>query len=131
MANSTVPARVSHSRDRYPLRWLVRSSLRCPYGAPQIASASADISASANVCTIARSRSGLADSSCSRSSPAGSRLLGAVIALVSFDLDLAVSKDLRDDRLLPHDTPTTGPSYTPSVVAAGRAAGTNHAYRQN
>jgi len=81
--------------------------VRCPYGAPQIASASADISASANVFTIARSRSGLADSSCSHRKPAGSTLLGAVIALVSFDLDLAVSKDLRDDRLLLHDTPST------------------------
>jgi len=37
------------------LRWSVCSSLRCQYGAPQIASASADINASANVFTIARS----------------------------------------------------------------------------
>jgi len=36
--------------------------------------------------------------------------LGAVIALVSFDHDLAVSKDLRDDRLLLHDTPSTRPA---------------------
>src|SRR5207249_4886128 len=35
-----------------------RSSLTCPYAAPQVASASALISASANVLTIARSRSG-------------------------------------------------------------------------
>src|SRR5919202_1104264 len=102
-----VPARVSHSRGRYPLRWLVRSSRRCPYCAPQIASASADISASANVFTIARNRSGDADSSCSRRKPAGSTLLGAVIALVSFGCDLAVSKDLCDDRLLLHATPLT------------------------
>ncbi|SRR6266536_1210779 len=34
-------------------------------------------------------------------------LLGAVIALVTFDHDLAVSKDLRDDRLSLHDTPFT------------------------
>ena len=105
-----MPARVSHSRGRYPLREFTRSSLRCPYGAPQIASASALISASANVFTIARSRSGLADSTCSRRKPAGSTLFGAVIALVSFDLDLAVSKDLRDDRLLLHDTPSTRPA---------------------
>jgi hypothetical protein len=64
---------------------LVRSSLRTPYGAPQIASASALISASANVFTIARSRSGLAVSTCSRRKSAGSTPLGAVIALVSFD----------------------------------------------
>jgi len=56
------------------------------------------------VFTIARSRSGLADSIYSRHSPAGSTLLGAVIALISFDLDLAVSMDLCDDRLLSHDT---------------------------
>ncbi len=80
IASSIVPARVSHSRARYPLREFTRSSLRCPYGAPQTASASADISASANVFTIARNRSGLADSSCSRSTPTGSTLLGAVIA---------------------------------------------------
>jgi hypothetical protein len=35
--------------------------------------------------------------------------LGAVIALVSFDLDLAVSKDLCDDRLLSHDTLVSEP----------------------
>src|SRR3954468_24576966 len=51
--------------------------------------------------------SGLADSSCSRNKPAGSTLLGAVIALVSFDSDLAVSKDLRGGRLPLHDTPAT------------------------
>src|SRR5919205_1014791 len=105
-----VPARVSHSRGRYPLRWLVRSSLRCPYGAPQIASASADISASANVFTIARSRSGLADSSCSRRKPAGSTLLGAVIASFSLIMTWSSEKDLRGDRLLSHDPPLTRPA---------------------
>jgi hypothetical protein len=45
-----------------------------------------------NVFTIARNRSGLADSSYSRNKPAGSTLVGTVIALVSVDCDLAVSK---------------------------------------
>jgi hypothetical protein len=45
---------------------LTRSGERSPYGAPQSASASAPISASAKSCTIARNRSGLACSSCLR-----------------------------------------------------------------
>jgi hypothetical protein len=44
------------------------------------------------------------------------------MALVSFDLDLAVSKDLRDDRLHLHDTPSPGTSYTTPVDAT--SAGT-------
>jgi hypothetical protein len=47
MATSIVPARVSKSRPRYPLRELIRSAERAPYGA-QIASASADINACTN-----------------------------------------------------------------------------------
>jgi hypothetical protein len=39
--------------------------------------------------------------------------------LVSFGCDLAVSKDLHDDRLLLHDTPLNGPPYTTSMDAAG------------
>lgn len=39
IASSTVPARVSHCRERYPLRRLTRSSLTCPYPALHIASA--------------------------------------------------------------------------------------------
>src|SRR5205823_6672817 len=96
----------------------MRSSLRCPYGAPQIASASADISASANVFTIACNRSGDAASNCSRRKPAGSTLLGAVIALVSFDHDLAVSKDLAMTVLYFTTRRLPGLSYTTSVDAA-------------
>ena len=44
-----LPARVSHSRRRYPLRVLVRSSLRAPNSAPHTASASAPINACTNV----------------------------------------------------------------------------------
>jgi hypothetical protein len=61
-----------------------------PYGAPQTASASADINASANVFTISRNRSGLAESSCSRKKLAGLTLLGAVIAFGLLDHDLVV-----------------------------------------
>ena len=58
----------------------VRSWLRSPYPAPQTASASAPISASAKVCTIERSRSGLAWASCSSSQPETSILGPAAIA---------------------------------------------------
>jgi hypothetical protein len=50
-------SRVSHSRCRYLLRVFTRSSLRSPYSAPHIASASALISACANERTMPRSRS--------------------------------------------------------------------------
>jgi hypothetical protein len=62
------------------LRVFIRSSLRTPNGAPQTASASALISASANVVTIARSRSGLAWASCSSNQPDTSILGVAAIA---------------------------------------------------
>src|SRR5580704_17463841 len=51
-----------------------------PYGAPQIASASADISVFTNVVSIERSRSKDADASWSCRKRAGSMLLGAAIA---------------------------------------------------
>ena len=80
IATSMVPARVSHSRRRYPLRVLVRSSLRAPYSAPHTASASAPINACTNVPIICRSRSGDACPSCSDNQPDRSILGGAVIA---------------------------------------------------
>lgn len=64
---SMLPTRVSQRRVRYPFRRLIRSGDTTPYGAPHTSSASADISVSAKVCTISRSRSGSADSSCVRS----------------------------------------------------------------
>src|SRR3954468_9625604 len=63
---------------------LVRSAERAPYSAPQTASASADMRVLVNVVSICRSRSGLAWASCSCRKWAGSILLGAVIALVSW-----------------------------------------------
>jgi len=78
--------------------------------APHSASASALISASANVFTIARNRSGSPSPPAHAGTRQGSTFLDAVIALVSFDHDLVVSKDLRDDRLLLHDTPSTRPA---------------------
>src|ERR1700730_4645295 len=44
MRSSTVPARVSQSRSREPLRWLRRSALRSPCPAPHRASLSNSIS---------------------------------------------------------------------------------------
>src|SRR5437763_16306183 len=43
MRSSTLPARVSQSRSRYPLRWLRRSALRSPCPAPHRASLSNSI----------------------------------------------------------------------------------------
>src|SRR5437763_13741872 len=43
MRSSTLPARVSQSRSRYPLRWLRRSALRSPCPAPHSASLSNSI----------------------------------------------------------------------------------------
>jgi hypothetical protein len=82
MASSIVPTRVSQARSRYPFRFVVRSSLRSPYGAPQIASASAPINASANVFTMLRSKSGLASSSCSSNQPDRS-ILGPTAIVVT------------------------------------------------
>src|SRR4029077_16657716 len=59
-------------------RTFTRPGPGMPYGAPQTASASADISASMNVAGIERSRSGDADDSWSCRKRAGSILLGAV-----------------------------------------------------
>ncbi|WP_372463260.1 hypothetical protein [Actinospica acidithermotolerans] len=65
---------------------MVRSGLTCPYPAPQAASASADINASANDFTINRNMSGSAAASCrSNSSPAGT-LDRTVTACSSFKI---------------------------------------------
>jgi hypothetical protein len=64
----------------------VLSSLTCPYSALQRASASADMRASANVLTIARSRSGLAAARLSSERACRGRLSGAVIVLISLGL---------------------------------------------
>jgi hypothetical protein len=60
------------------LRTLTRSGEGIPYRAPQIASASADISVLTNVVSIERSKSGDADASWSCRKLTGSILLGAV-----------------------------------------------------
>src|SRR6195952_3560190 len=54
MRNATVPARVSQSRSRYPLRWLRRSALRSPGAALQMPSVSNCISRSAAKPIISR-----------------------------------------------------------------------------
>ena len=76
-----LPTRVSHRRTRYPFRRFTRSTLRCPYGAPHSASASAPINVSANVCTISRSRSASASSSCLRSH-ANTSILSVITAFL-------------------------------------------------
>jgi hypothetical protein len=66
------------------LRTFTRSGDAWPYGAPQIASASADMSASMNVDSNERNRSGDADARRSCRKRTGSILLGAVIAWLPF-----------------------------------------------
>jgi hypothetical protein len=63
------------------LRTFTRSGPGIPYGAPHIASASADISVLMKAVSIERSRSGDADASWSCRKRAGSILLGAVTAM--------------------------------------------------
>ena len=65
IASSIVPARVSHSRRRYPLREFTRSGVTSPYPALQRTSTSASIIRWANSRIISRSTSGLADASVS------------------------------------------------------------------
>src|SRR5271155_3047915 len=57
MRSSTVPARVSQTRSRYPLRWLRRSGRRSPCAAPVTPSTSSSISRCAAKPTISRSNS--------------------------------------------------------------------------
>src|SRR5829696_7725291 len=57
MARSIRPARVSQARSRKPLRWLSRSGLRAPTGAPVRVSTSSAIRRSAAKASIARTRS--------------------------------------------------------------------------
>src|SRR5450631_4040765 len=112
-----VPARESHSRGRYPLRELTRSSVRAPYGAPHSASASALIRASMNLLSMERNKSGSARSRCSDKNRAGSILWFAVIALISFRLTLSCL--LKDQAVAAsrHDATLKNgaPSYTTSV----------------
>ena len=109
-----LPARVSHRRSRYPLRRFTRSSLTCPYAAPHAASASAPISASANACTIARSRSGLA---CTKFPPTrrarSTPVTSAVVHSVSLEEFASRSKDQDGGR----------PSYgnTPQQIKISRS----------
>src|SRR3954454_4536184 len=99
---------------------LVRSAERAPYSAPQTASASADISVLMNVVSICRSRSGLAWASCSDRKWAGSILLSAVIALVSWIAVRGVPEDHAVAALTSGPHPERGPSYT-TLADATRA----------
>ena len=75
---------MSKSRCRYPFLVFTRSGSDIPYGAPQIASASAPIKASMNVDNNPRSRSGDALDNCSCNIATGSILGLAAIARVPF-----------------------------------------------
>ena len=57
MCRSIVPTRVSHARDRYPLRWVTRSGLRSPYSAPILPDTSASMIPSTNTLSASRRKS--------------------------------------------------------------------------
>ena len=57
ISSSIVPARVSHSRLRWPLRYPVRSGVRSWRSAPSLAATSSSMSASAIVFTALRRKS--------------------------------------------------------------------------
>ena len=52
-----VPTRVSHARDRYPLRWVTRSGLRSPYPAPVLDDTSASMISSTSTLSASRRKS--------------------------------------------------------------------------
>src|SRR6266508_1108131 len=82
-SRSIVPALVSNSRGRYPLRRFTRSELLSPYGAPHTASASADMRAWMNVRSISRTRSTSASSRCLPSHTSGSTVGSTTVFLLS------------------------------------------------
>ena len=57
MCSSIVPTRVSHARDRYPLRWVTRSALRSPYSAPVLDDTSASMIPSTSTLSASRRKS--------------------------------------------------------------------------
>jgi len=101
-----LPARVSHSRRRYPFRLLVRWSDTSPYPAPHSCSTSASIICCAILRTIVRSRSGLADARVSSNiSPSTGTMSPTAISFLSF----VVLVDLKDHEMAVSrhgDTPT-------------------------
>src|SRR5689334_5324246 len=116
MASSIVPARVSHSRRRYPLREFTRSGLTSPYPAPHRISTSASIIRWANSRTISRSTSGLADASvCSNESP-GTGTMSPAATLLSFVASETTSKDREVAASHHGDTPYSGNSVTLAPV---------------
>src|SRR6195952_1437675 len=115
MRSSTVPARVSQSRSRYPLRWLRRSALRSPGAALQRPSVSSCISRSAAKPIISRRN----DASEPFSKSARRAILSSVIGVVlGFRLFL-------DNSTLPRiiAMATDWPAYArlSAVAAAGQS----------
>ena len=84
IASSIVPARVSHSRRRYPLREFTRSALTSPYPALHATSTSASIIRWANSRIIARSTSGLADARVSSNCAPGTGTMSPAAISLSF-----------------------------------------------
>ena len=85
IASSTVPARVSHSRRRYPdRREFTRSVVTSPYPALQRTSTSASIIRWANSRIISRSTSGLADARVSSNCAPGTGTMTTPATSLSF-----------------------------------------------
>src|SRR6185503_21160318 len=84
IASSIVPARVSHSRRRYPLREFTRSGVTSPYPALHATSTSASIIRWANSRIIARSTSGLADARVSSNWAPGTGTMSPAATSLSF-----------------------------------------------
>ena len=84
IASSIVPARVSHSRRRYPLREFTRSVVTSPYPALQRTSTSASIIRCANSRIISRSTSGLADARVSSNCAPGTGTMSPTATSLSF-----------------------------------------------
>src|SRR6266571_3215932 len=103
-----VPARVSHSRRRYPLREFTRSGVTSPYPALHRASTSASIIRCANPLIISRSRSGLADArvSSNRAPGTGTMSRAAISFLLRFGLSTSKDHEVAVSRHA--DTPRTG-----------------------
>ena len=57
MCSFIVPTRVSHARDRYPLRWVTRSGHRSPYSAPILDDTSASMIPSTSTLRASRRKS--------------------------------------------------------------------------
>ena len=93
IASSTVPARVSHSRRRYPFREFTRSGVTSPYPALHRTSTSASIIRWANSRIISRSTSGPADARVSSNCAPATGTMSPTATSLSFVAMNTTSKD--------------------------------------